>query len=649
MACMESANPAHCSLFGATVNGGVTDFRLWAPVAKFVTVKMSDGRTFPMQAGTDNIFFAQAPVAAGGCYWYVLEKNSGELTKPLPDPVSRLLPEGVHGPTEIVDPGAFHWSDAEHDWRGLDFRDAILYELHVGTFTQQGTFDAAAEWLPYLKDLGVTAVELMPVAAFPGTRDWGYDGASPFAVQASYGGPDGLKRLVDAAHRAGLAIVMDVVYNHLGPEGNYLSEFGPYFTDKHHTPWGDAVNFDQPGSEHVRRYFIENALYWVREYHADGLRIDAIQTIRDHSPRRGPQSAPNLPGLGQHIVSEIRDEVKALADQLGRTVWVIAETDENDANMVRPKEKGGWGLDAIWSDDFHHSLHALLTGEDRGYYQDFGSKRQIVRALNEGFAYQGEHFAYWKRPRGTSSVGVPATAHLICIQNHDQVGNRALGDRLTQLVPLGAQKLAAALLLLAPETPLLFMGEEYRESAPFQFFADFGDPALQRAVSEGRRKEFKDYGWSEVPDPEDPATFERSKLRGIVLPEQQEMLDWYRQLIALRKRFVTWSDRTCWAELTADGAIRMPVPEDETGLLIVAEFPDRVRDAPRADQRAPVPEPAKTDPLRVLGAGVMSGCSRSDEPVPAPAGEYTDWNLVLESDADGYTIRVYESIVSGRE
>jgi maltooligosyltrehalose trehalohydrolase len=605
---MQSENLTHTPMLGATVNGSSTDFRLWAPAAKSVMVKMADvkiedvkiedGRELPMQPEQGGMFFAQAPVGSGERYWYILKGDSNSHSKPLPDPVSRLLPEGVHGPTEIVDPTAFCWSPEESQWHGLDFRDAIIYELHVGTFTGPGTFDGVAERLDYLKRLGVTAIELMPVAAFPGTRTWGDDGVSPYAVQASYGGPDGLKRLVDQAHCVGLGVVMDVVYNHLGPEGNYLSQFGPYFTDKHQTPWGAAINYDQPGSEHVRRYFIENALYWVREYHVDGLRLDAIQTIRDES--------------SQHIVSAVRDHVKALADTLGRTVWVIGETDENDAKMVHPKTQGGWELDAVWSDDFHHAMHAVLTGENKGYYQDFGHKQQIVRALNEGFAYQGEHFAFWGRTRGTSSAGVPVQAHVVCIQNHDQVGNRALGERFTELVPIGARKLAAALLLLAPETPLLFMGEEYGEQAPFQFFSDFGDPALQKAVSEGRRNEFKNFDWNEIPDPQDPATFERSKLRGIASPEQEQMLDWYRKLIELRKRFVSHSDRTAWAELTEEGAIRMPVPDDESGLLVIAEFPDR----------------------------------RGNAQLPAPDDE---WRLLLESDQDNYTVRVYQSIVSDRD
>ena len=363
----------------------------------------------------------------------------------------------------------------------------------------------------------------MPVAATPGTRNWGYDGVSPYAVQANYGGPAAFRRFVDAAHELGLAVILDVVYNHLGPEGNYLRMFGPYFTAHHKTPWGDAINYDDQGCEQVRRYIVNNALYWIREYHLDGLRLDAVQTIKDDSPK--------------HILAEIQENVQALAPELQRTVVVIAETDENDSRYVEPAPEG-YGLNAVWSDDFHHALHALLTGERTGYYQDFGEPEQVGDALREGYVFQGENFAFWNAPRGTPAKDVPLPANVICIQNHDQVGNRAKGERLTALVPRGARKMAAALLLLAPHTPLLFMGQEYDETAPFQFFADFEDPELKKAVSEGRRSEFKDFDFSEVPDPEDPQTFERSKLTWAHAPENRDILDWYRKLLQLRKEHV---------------------------------------------------------------------------------------------------------------
>jgi maltooligosyltrehalose trehalohydrolase len=543
---------------GANLSRDNCDFRVWAPSAKSVTLRLmteQGSHDWPMQSSEGGYFSLQAFACPGDKYFYIVDQN-----KPVPDPVSRLLPEGVHGPTEIVDPEKFAWTDT--GWSGLSLRDYVIYELHIGTFTPEGTFDAAIGKLPYLKKLGVTVIEIMPVAAFPGTRNWGYDGVSPYAVQASYGGPDGLKRLVDAAHTIGLAVILDVVYNHLGNEGNYVRLFGPYFTDKHQTPWGEAINFDQPGCEGVRRYFVENALYWVREYHMDGLRLDAVQTIKDDSQNK------------RHILAEIKSDVVALAAELARQVCVIAETDENDAKIVLPPEAGGFGLDAIWSDDFHHSVHAFFTGERKGYYQDFGSPEQIAQALTHGFVFQGEPFKFWGgRPRGTSSEGMPAAAHVICIQNHDQVGNRAQGERLTVLVPRGARMLAAALLLLACETPLLFMGQEYDEPDPFLFFTDYGDPALQKAVREGRKQEFKDFDFAndEVPDPQNPATFERSKLNWNLTQGENLMLDWYTSLLDLRKKFVIDSDRNCKAELI-DGVIHMQVPREESSLKIFARL-----------------------------------------------------------------------------
>jgi maltooligosyltrehalose trehalohydrolase len=573
---------------GANLRGEQCEFRLWAPRARSVTLRLLGHGDFPMRRSDDGFFTLTLPACAGDRYFYIV--NGG---KPVPDPVSRLLPQGVHGPTEIVDPDSFRWSGA--NWRGPELRDYIVYELHTGTFTPAGTFEGIIGKLDYLKSLGISVIEIMPVAAFPGTRDWGYDGASLYSVHSAYGGPDGLKRLVDAAHGAGLGVMLDVVYNHLGPEGNYLGQFGPYFTDRHHTPWGDAINYDGPDAAPVRQYFIENALYWVREYHLDGLRLDATQTIYDDSP--------------QHIIEEIAENVHALGRELGRRVTVICETDENDARYLLPRPQG-FGVDAVWSDDFHHALHTLLTPERNGYYQDFGSGEQLARALEEGFAFQGEPFKFWDgRPRGTPVKDTPLYRHVICTQNHDQVGNRARGERLTALVPPGARKLAAALLLLAPETPLLFMGEEYGEEAPFQFFSDFGDPALRQAVSEGRRREFSEFEWNQVPDPHDPATFERSKLQWnldhrpsttgsggsvdrrpstvddsavdppLTLPvlerqggDDPDMLTWYRSLLDLRRQLVIPGERTCRAEWR-DNTLVVQVPRERPRLLVVAGFP----------------------------------------------------------------------------
>lgn len=574
---------AETQSYGATLKGEVAEFRVWAPFQRKVSLRLtragSTTEDFPMQPDGED-FVAAVPASAGDRYLYLLDDG---LT--VPDPVSRLLPDGVHGPTEVVDPEAFQWSDRDERWPGLDLRDYVIYELHVGTFTPEGTFDGVIRKLEHLKQLGVTVIEIMPVAAFPGTRDWGYDGVSPSAVQAHYGGPDGLKRLVDAAHRAGLAVILDVVYNHLGPEGNYLPQFGPYFTSHHKTPWGDAINYDSDCCEHVRKYFADNALYWIREYRLDGLRLDAVQTIKDDSP--------------QHIVAEIQARVQEQAQQLNRHVCVIAETDENDSRYVKPASEGGYGLDAVWSDDFHHAIHALFTGEGQGYYQDFGDPQQIARALREGYVFQGEHFRFWNAPRGTSAKNIPLPANVICIQNHDQIGNRAKGERLTALVPRGARKVAAALLLLSPHTPLLFMGQEYDEATPFQFFADFQDAGLKKAVSEGRRSEFKDFDFNEVPDPSDPQTFERSKLTWADAAENREMLEWYRRLLQLRKQHVTNNDRTADANYEA-GLLAMRVPATESRLLVQAAL-----------------QPGTT--------------------LPAPQD---DWTQALQAEDDGYGVRV---------
>ncbi len=536
-------------LYGSAINGGNADFRVWAPLPEKLTLRLfrrgGNSHDIPMlREGEDFVVTAEA--LAGDRYAYVFPDGLAA-----PDPVSRFLPDSVHGPTEIVDPAQFSWSDST--WRGLVLRDYVVYELHIGTFMPEGTFDSAARKLEYLKYLGITVVEIMPVAACPGARNWGYDGVSPYAVQANYGGPDGLKRFVNAAHRLGIAVILDVVYNHLGPEGNYLPKFAPYFTAEHKTPWGDAVNYDREGSQHVRSFVVLNALYWIREYHLDGLRLDAVQTINDDSP--------------QHIVAEIQQHVQELARELGRSVCVIAETDENDSRYVKDSHIGGYGLNAVWSDDFHHAIHAFFTGEQRGYYQDFGDPQQIARALRDGYVFQGENFTFWNKPRGTSPKELPLPANVICIQNHDQVGNRAKGERLTVLVPRGARKLAAAFLLLAPHTPLLFMGQEYDEAAPFQFFADFQDPALKQAVSEGRRGEFKDFDFNQVPDPEDPATFERSKLTWADGAESREMLEWYRRLLELRRMYVTHSERTADAQYM-DGVLSMEVPAKNPQLVV---------------------------------------------------------------------------------
>ena len=432
----------------------------------------------------------------------------------------------------------------------MPLAEYIIYELHVGTFSPQGTFDGAISGLDYLCELGITAVELMPVAQFPGERNWGYDGTYPFAPQNSYGGPDGLKRLVDACHCRGLAVVLDVVYNHLGPEGNYLHSFGPYFTDRYRTPWGEAVNFDGPDSDPVRHYFIANALYWLTEYHIDALRLDAVHGIYDFSAR--------------HFLRELAETVHRQGEALGRQVHVIAESDLNDVRLINPPESGGYGLDAQWNDDFHHALWALLTGERAGYYGDFGRFSDLVKAFREGFVYSGGYSAYRRRRHGSSSAEVPASRLVVFSQNHDQVGNRLRGERSGEQLTLQQLKLAAATVLLSPYLPLLFMGEEYGESAPFPYFVSHGDAELVEAVRRGRLAEFAGFAHQgSPPDPQAEATFLSAKVdqqqrrRG----DQRVLFDFYRDLIRLRR---------AWAPLFRPGRknMRIVACEEERTLAV---------------------------------------------------------------------------------
>ena len=460
----------------------------------------------------------------GTRYFYLLNGNQIR-----PDPVSRFQPEGVNGPSEVIDPDAFEWKD--HGWRGTPLEKMIIYEIHTGTFTPGGTFEAIIPFLSYLKkDLGVTAIELMPVAQFPGRRNWGYDGTYLYAPQNSYGGPYGLKSLIDACHQEGLAVILDVVYNHLGPEGNYLSDYAPYFTERHKTPWGRAVNFDGSESDEVRRFVVDNALYWVTEYHIDGLRIDAVHGIFDFSAR--------------HILLDIRWEVQQQAKNLGRQIVVIAESDLNDARVINPPEKGGYGLDAQWNDDFHHCLHTLLTKERDGYYQDFDDVRQMAKALREGFVYTGQYSSFRKSRHGNSSKHLPSTKFVVFSQNHDQVGNRVKGDRLSTLVPFEALKLAAGVVLFSANIPLLFMGEEYGEETPFQYFVSHTDPMLIDAVRKGRKEEFSAFErQGDVPDPQSEETFLRSKIHLNLRRHGKHkiLFELYRTLIKLRKEIPSLS------------------------------------------------------------------------------------------------------------
>ncbi|HXI96781.1 MAG TPA: malto-oligosyltrehalose trehalohydrolase [Candidatus Acidoferrum sp.] len=486
---------------------------------------------------------------AGRGWWEISDELSGPGTRygysldggdVRPDPRSASQPGGVLGLSEVVDQAAYSWSDA--GWKGMSLDGVVIYELHAGTFSPEGTFDGIVERLPHLVALGIDAIELMPVAEFSGDRGWGYDGVDLFAPHHAYGGPAGLKRLVDACHLAGLGVVMDVVYNHLGPVGNFLSEFGPYFSDHHHTPWGAGFNFDGPGSDEARRFVLDNALMWIRDYHIDGLRLDAANTIADESPL--------------HLLAQLTMEVAAIGDNLQRATFVTAESDLNDPRFVRSRADGGYGFQAAWSDDWHHAMHATLTGERTGYYEDFGSMEILAKALRQAWAYDGEWSPHRQRIRGGSTAGLPPEAFVIAIQNHDQVGNRAAGERLAVLVDEGALKAAAALLLTAPFTSMLFQGEEWAASSPFLYFTDHGDPDLGKSVSEGRRREFARFGWdpNSVPDPQDLRTFARSKLLWGELdtPFHHRMLEWYRGLIRLRRRLAAHRD-------LAGGAVRVQV------------------------------------------------------------------------------------------
>ena len=490
---------------------------VWAPRASRVEL-VTSGKRIAMTARDDGWFSLDTDgVSPGDDYAFALDGGP-----PRADPRSAWQPHGVHGASRAVDHAAFTWTDS--GWHGRSLADSVLYELHPGTFSADGTFDGAITHLDHLVDLGISAVEVMPVAAFPGNRGWGYDGVGLYAVHDAYGGPDALKRFVDACHGAGIAVVMDVVYNHLGPDGNHLAEFGPYFTDRHRTPWGDAINYSEADSDEVRRFVVENALMWLRDYHCDGLRLDAVHAIVDTS--------------AIHLLEEISTSVHALSRELGRTLWVIAESDLNDPRVVTAPEHGGHGCDAQWSDDFHHAMHAALTGEVSGYYADFGRVEDVALALRQVFVNPGGRSPFRRRRHGRAVGELDSTRFLGYMQNHDQVGNRARGERSAALMSVGRLQIAAALVLLGPFVPLLFAGEEWAASTPFQYFTDHQDEDLARLVSEGRRREFSSFGWdpAEVPDPQDPATFERSRLRWDELAREPHatVLRWHRDLIALR-------------------------------------------------------------------------------------------------------------------
>jgi maltooligosyltrehalose trehalohydrolase len=561
---------------GAQPGSGGARFRVWAPAAERVTDELSDGArassTHELSPAGDGYHIGQiAGVQPGARYAYRLDGGD-----PRPDPASRFQPEGVHGPSEVVNPTIYRWGDA--GWRGVALDDLILYELHVGTATPEGTFEALIGRLDAIKELGATAVELMPVADFPGERNWGYDGVALFAPSRAYGRPDDLRRLVDAAHARGLAVILDVVYNHLGPDGNYLREFSrDYFTDRHTTPWGDALNVDGPNSRPVRDFFISNALHWAHEYHLDGLRLDATHAILDDSPT--------------HLIAELAATVRASLPA-GRQFLLIAENELNDPSIVRPAAdhtvplsddpapRTAWGLDGVWADDFHHQVRVTLTGERDGYYADYsGEAKDLAATIRRGWFYQGQESPHLGRARGAPADDVDPPHFVYCIQNHDQVGNRALGERLSHAIGLDAYRAASALLLLVPHTPLLWMGQEWAASTPFLYFTDH-NPELGRLVTEGRRKEFagfSSFSGATVPDPQDEATFLRSKLRWEECEREPHrgVLALYRDLLTLRREHRVMRDRSCagFTVVPADGqalVLRRGSPGADQLLLVVS-------------------------------------------------------------------------------
>ena len=505
---------------GARLTQGGAEFRVWAPQRRLVEVELLDSGAppFAMEPEATGTWFVRLPVGAGTRYRYRLDGGAS-----FPDPYSRFQPLGVHGPSELVDVDQLHW--LTRDWRGLSPEGLAIYECHVGTATEAGTLDALIGRLEYLRELGVNAIELMPLAEAPGRWGWGYDGVQLFAVSHNYGGPLALARFVDAAHGAGLGVILDVVYNHLGPEGNYLGQFSAYyFTDRYRTPWGDALNYDGPGSPWTRKLVVDNARQWLRDFRVDGLRLDATAQIHDASPR--------------HILGELTTAARASVPA-GRSVVLIAENSANDYRYVEPAGNGGWGFDLVWADDFHHELRRFLAGDAEGWFQDYeGTLEELARTINQGFLYEGQWSTFGGGPRGAPARSQPARCFQYCIQNHDQVGNRAVGDRLSESVDLDRYRVASALFLLLPYTPLLFMGQEFAASSPFQFFSDFG-PELAESVTQGRQAEFAGYSAFtrlDLPDPQDEATFLRSKLD---FAEAQHapgvgMLTLYRALLHLR-------------------------------------------------------------------------------------------------------------------
>ncbi|MGE0608375.1 MAG: malto-oligosyltrehalose trehalohydrolase [Pirellulales bacterium] len=583
----------HQNLFGPTPTAdGHCQWRLWAPFAKQAELVLSqpDGTEIAahrMVAEEPGFYTCEHDIIAiGQRYAYRLDGGP-----PRPDPASRWQPDGVHRPSAVWNAGVFSWTD--NDWHGLPRADLVIYELHVGAFTQEGTFAAIIPRLTELRDLGITAIEIMPVGQYPGDRGWGYDGVYWYAVQHSYGGPAELQRLVNACHACGMAVLLDVIYNHLGPEGNYLGEFGPFFTDRHHTPWGRAINYDGPDSRPVRDFVLDNVRQWVRDFHLDGLRLDAIHSIYDDSR--------------QHILAEIKQAALAVSAPLDRPVHIIAESNLNDVKLLDDPAAGGYGLDAQWSDDFHHCVHTLLTAEYDGYYADFTTPAtQLVKALNQVFVYDGCYSTFRDCDFGKPIGGHAGDRFVISIQTHDQVGNRALGDRFGSLLDGARHRLAAGLMLLAPNIPMLFMGEEYGETRPFPFFCDFSDEALREAIRVGRREEFATFSWKDkLLDPFTLEAFQSAILTWSwpTGSPQAGLRNLYRELLALRRTHPAARD------YTRRSASLLPDNDDAKVLLLN-----------RGDPHTPA-------------SCLWAAFNLSDQPVPTPMLALDTHEVLLSSEA----------------
>lgn len=560
-------------------------FSVWAPEKQRLEVVLDhDGRSFPMEASSGGFFEAVVQDVGPGAHYRIRVDGSD-----FPDPASRFQPDGVHGPSEVIDPDRYAWTDA--DWAGIPLDQAVIYELHVGTFTPEGTYDGVRKRLPFLRDLGINAIELMPLADFPGRWNWGYDPGSFYAPSRNYGRPDDLRRLVDEAHQMGIAVILDVIYNHFGPDGAYAPAFGPFFTSKHETPWGKAVNLDDEHSDGVRHFFIDNALYWLRDFHFDGLRLDATHALIDDSPK--------------HFLTELAERVEALDTRFRR--YLIAEDHRNLDAVITPLAEDGLGMDAVWADDFHHLLRHRTAGDSEGYYAAFvdTTPEDIALTINKGWHYRGQTAPNTGEPRGTDPEGIPPHRFIYFIQNHDQVGNRPLGNRLTDDIPLHTYRALSALLLFLPQTPMLFMGQEWAATTPFLFFTDHNEE-LGHAVTAGRRVEFSDFkGFSgTVPDPQDPSTFEQSRLLWEEISESphREMLTMYRDLLERRRGL----RGHVLAEALSDDLLKVERGADLLmvcfGSNVSADVPDGFRMIWHSEQSEYVgdmPEPPQVDESRL--------------------------------------------------